>query len=179
MKKGYKMIVKIIPMIFILSASSLLSKSNNWKLTLINGDTLSGISLQRLEGDSLVVSDTTLTKHIWVDSIVELRQINKSNFREGAGIGMLAGITIGAIIGRASYKEPAPSSGESMDSFHFDFGFSGPEMSTWGGGLLGGLSGFIIGGILGGSLIKDEIINLANKNHDQKVIRIKLILLNE
>jgi hypothetical protein len=67
---------KIIIVFYLLSTSSLLSMSNNWKLTLINGDTISNISLQRLEGDSLVISDTTFTKCILVDSIIEVRQIN-------------------------------------------------------------------------------------------------------
>ncbi len=179
MKKESKIRNTIILIIYLLSASSLLSMSNNWKLTLINGDTISNVSLQRLDGDSLVVSDTAFTKHIWIDSIVEVRQVNKSHFRVGAGIGLLAGITIGALIGRASYHEPAPSTGDDMISFDINFGPSGAEMSTLGGGLLGGLSGFLIGGIIGGSSRKDEIINLANKNHDQKADRIKLIFLNE
>jgi hypothetical protein len=161
--------------------SSLLSMDNNWNLTLSNGDTISNISLNRLEGDSLVISDGAFTKRVLVDSIVEVRQINKSNFREGAGIGLLAGMTIGALMGRASYKKPVPSSGESKDWIHFDVG-SGPdgaELSTIGGGLLGCVSGFIIGGIIGASSRGDERYDLLHKNHYQKINMIQTILLNE
>ena len=170
---------KIYIIIYLLSTSSLLSMSNNWKLTLINGDTISNISLQRLEGDSLVISDTTFTKCILVDSIIEVRQINKSYFREGAGIGLLGGVIIGVLIGSAAYKESGPSSGESKDSINLDFMPGGPGINTLAGGILGGLSGFLVGGIIGAFSRKDEIYDLLLKNHDQKMNMIKLILLNE
>lgn len=157
-------------------ASAVLARENNWQLTLANGDTISSVLLQRLQGDSLAISfaisDTTLMKWISVESIVELRKVKKSKFWKGAGIGFVAGAAVGALIGRASYEEPEPTPGD----WNLDFG---PGFNTSVGGILGAPVGFLLGGIIGSSAGKDEIYDFTQMKYKQKLDLISSLVSNQ
>lgn len=156
--------------ILLLEASSF-AQDNNWQLVLTNGDTISNISLRELEGDSVAIecSNVALTKWIQVDSIAQLRKINKSRFWRGAGIGILVGTAAGALIGLATYEEPTPS----PHKWNFDFG---PEWNAMGGGIVGGLTGFALGGFIGAALGKDEVYRISQMQKMQKINTLWIIL---
>ena len=166
-------IVIMITMLF-LTTNSLLAQENIWYLTLSNGDTISSISLQSLVGDSLVISHLGETNWIPVESIVEMRKVGKSKFRKGIGIGFVAGAAIGALIGLATYGKP------SSDGSFFEEGSTidlGPGVNALAGGIIGGLAGFVVGGIIGSSYSgKDEIYDLSQKKHEQKLEMIRLLV---
>ena len=157
-----------ITILLILSNLSF-AQQKNINLTLRNGDILSQTSIEKLIEDSVKISISGQPQWIKADSIIEIRQIKKSKFWKGAGIGLLTGTAVGAIIGRASYKEADASD----DSWNFDFG---PGLSTFGGAVLGGLTGTLVGGIVGASSGKDEVYDLSQKKLEQKIEIIKSIM---
>ena len=61
--------LKFIFPFFVLAISSLAAQDTNWHLTLTSGDTISNVMLLRLDGDSLVVSDSQSSQRIDVESI--------------------------------------------------------------------------------------------------------------
>jgi len=150
------------------AANALLAQDNAWQIKLADGDILSNLSLQNVVGDSLVVSQTGQARRIAVDDIVEMRRAGKSKFWKGAGIGFLAGGATGALIGLATYEEPDPANG-----FTLDFG---PGANALAGGILGGLGGFVVGGMIGASAGKDEVYDFSTKTFEQKLAVLRLIV---
>jgi len=150
-----------------LSASSLLAQDNIWNLTLTNGETITGVTLQPLGTDSLVISNMQLTKLISVDSIFELRKVKKSNLWKGAGIGFLAGAVVGALLGLMSYQNPDPKGALAL---------FGPGESAFIGALFCAPIGFVTGAIIGNISGKDKIYNLSEMSHDQKLETIQMLL---
>lgn len=162
-----------------LFTSSVFGQEKNWQITLTNGKVISNIFLQQVEGDSIalasVSSATTIMKWIPVDSITELRHVKKSKFWKGAGIGFVAGATVGALIGWATYEKPAPN----PDDWFPDL-WEGPEYNAIGGGILGAPVGFLLGGIIGASMGRDEIYDFSKMNHKQKLnLSFSLVLKKE
>jgi hypothetical protein len=138
------------------------AQENNTHLTLINSDTLFQISIEELIDDSVKISFLGQSQWIKVDSILEIRKIKKSKFWQGAGIGFLGGAVMGGVIGRASYKKSAPSSG----NFNFSLG---PGFNTFFGAVIGGITGTLVGGVVGASYGKDELYDLSQKKLEQKI----------
>lgn len=162
------MTFKLVSIALLVSASSLFPQ--NWRLILTNGDTLSGVSLEKLAGDSILVSQDASINSIPIASLVEMRNFKKSQFLKGAGIGFLAGAAAGALIGWATYEEPQPS----PESFILlDFG---PGANALAGGVVGGLGGLLLGGAIGASAGKDDIYPLSTLQFPQRKEIIQLIL---
>ncbi len=159
--------------LILFSYSLSVAQDNNWQLILASGDTISNVSLQVLEGDTVAVilSDTVHPRRILVDSIFVLRKIKESKYWKGAAIGTLTGMSAGALIGFASYSEPEPE--PEGWSIRVDFGRGG---SAFFGGILGGLMGFVLGGIVGTSAGVDEIYDLSASSHNYKVYTILALL---
>jgi hypothetical protein len=163
--------VKILISIFILAASSVFAKTNHWNIILAHGDTISNVSLQQLDKDSLTISGEEFTQSVPIDSIMELRKPRKPSFLKGAGIGTLTGTIFGSLLGAATYSDSKSSDG------YFDLDF-GPGLNIIGGGLAGGVVGFFVGGIIGSS-DKDKVYNLSQKTPIQKYNTIKWIISKE
>jgi hypothetical protein len=162
----------VITLLVFLSASPLLAKDSIWNLTLTTGEIVSGVVLRGLETDSLVVSNMQFTKRIAIDSISVLRNVKKSNFWKGSGMGLLVGTGAGVLLGLATYEKPSTED----HLFTFDFG---PEGNALAGALLGAPIGFVTGGIIGIVSGKDKIYDLSDKSHDQKLETIRMILAKE
>lgn len=159
---------KLVLIAILFSASSIFPQ--NWRLILANGDTLSGVSLKKLAGDSLIISQDASTNAIPVASLVEMRNFKKSQFLKGAGIGFLTGAAAGALIGWATYDKPQPS----PDSFIvLDFG---PGANALAGGVAGGLGGLLLGSAIGASAGKDDCYSLSSLQFQQRKEIIRLIL---
>lgn len=62
------MTFKLVSIALLVSASSLFPQ--NWRLILTNGDTLSGVSLEKLAGDSILVSQDASINSIPIASLV-------------------------------------------------------------------------------------------------------------
>lgn len=158
-------------------ASAVLARENNWQLTLANGDKISSVSLQRLEGDSLAISsafsDTTFMKWISVESIVELRKVKKSKFWKGAGIGFVAGAAAGALIGWATYEEPEPTPGG------WDINWWTSDSNASVGAILFAPVGFLLGGIIGSSAGKDQTYDFTQMKYKQKLDLISSLVSNQ
>ncbi len=92
------------------------------------------------KADSLVMESNRDTLAVPVDFVTRLdvRWGRKTNTGKGAGIGLLLGGVVGAVIGYASYEECVPQGWFSCIGPDF-----GPEV--------GGLGGLVVGAIIGGS----------------------------
>ena len=147
------------------------AQQKNLAITLRNGATIWQSNIEELSKDSVKISDSERFQWVKVDSILEIREIKKSKFWQGAGIGFLGGATVGGVIAKATYKKSEPS----KDSFSFDF--SG--LNTLAGIVAGGVLGFSVGGAIGASAGSDEVYDLSQKTLDQKLQIIKSIILKK
>jgi hypothetical protein len=147
------------------------SQQQNWQFVLADRDTLANVVIREIKGDSVAIAFADAKDADWipVDSVVEVRKINKPRFWRGAGIGLLAGTVAGAMIGRASYQEPKPSPNE----WNFDFG---PGLNTFGGGIVGGAAGFLAGGLIGVAAGRDEVYKLSEMTHSYKINTLRVLL---
>lgn len=131
----------------------------------INGDSIKGYvhaitdsSLEFAAKARYIFSENKSDNHYRVfgyDNIQELNIRGKSSIRNGILYGTVAGIVIGAIVGRLSYHSPAPANnnGEIFD-FTIDFG-PGPNILA--GALLGGAAGCGLGAV-GGVIARKTFI---------------------
>ena len=96
----------IITTILLIISNLSFAQESNTHLTLTDIDTLFQTSIEELIEDSVKISIVGQSQWIKVDSIIEIRQVKKSKFWQGAGIGLLGGAVLGGVLGRASYEEP-------------------------------------------------------------------------
>ncbi len=140
--------------------TSALAGENLWRLAILGGDVLPDCRLDSLNDESLVFTQGGLSRSIPVNSIIKMSQQKESHFWLGAGLGLLAGATIGALIGAAAYEEP-----EQTGSIHWDL--SG--LAAGAGGAIGGLTGLVVGGAIGASTGGVRTIDLERKTVTMKL----------
>jgi hypothetical protein len=146
-------------------------QTQDYQITLSSGDKIGQISFEKRIGDSVVISHSGQSQLVKIDSIIEIRKIKDSKFWLGAGIGLLGGAVIGGAVGAASYKESDPSPGT------FNFDFSGLTLLS--GAVLGGFTGSVCGGLIGLVAGRDEVYNLSEKSHMEKLMIIESIKSHE
>ena len=168
------MIPKIALLVFYFTISLLPAQDYPWNLLLLSGDSISNVSLQKLSGDSLLIGAEACEVWISVTSIIEMRILKKSRRAAGLGLGFLAGATIGAAIGYASYEEPGKKSSGGWGG-DIDFG-SYPYV--FGGGLIGAFAGMVTGGVIGAAVGEDEVYDLSKYSYEEKVKLIESKLSN-
>jgi hypothetical protein len=116
-------------------------KAKKYKIVFITRDPLIARSLDSLVGNTLYVTGRKGSLPVSIEVISKLKVARKKRpILKGMGLGALAGIPVGAIVGLASYKEPDPN------AFSLDFG---PGASAAGGALVGFLGGLPVGAIVG------------------------------
>jgi len=131
----------------------------------INGDSIKGYvhaitdsSLAFASKARYIFSENKQDSHYQVfgyDNIQQLDIRGKSSIRNGLLYGTVAGIVIGAIIGRLSYHSPEPDN-NSGQTFHFTIDF-GPGPNILAGALLGGAGGCGLGAV-GGAIARKTFI---------------------
>ena len=130
-----------------------LAGHDNLQITLRSGDKLTQVSFVLVDKDYLSISTHGLATNIFIDSIVEIRQIGHSKSLLVAGIGLLGGGLVGAMVGAGA----APGVGlNKIDDVQ-------------NGALIGGLAGFLFGAVVGASSGGDEIFDLSASNKETKI----------
>jgi hypothetical protein len=158
--------------VLMLSTCSVFAKEIRFDLHLNQDRWFKNIVLTRLEKDSLFFIDECSEKGIHLIELDQIFKLRKSGFRKGAGIGLIGGTIVGAIIGRLSYKKPKHGG-----FISFDFG---PGFSTFGGALLGGGAGFLVGGIIGYSRGESKKeYNLSELSLKRKRIVVQTVMKNQ
>ncbi len=142
-----KTITKLLLIVTILCILATMSSAQGktWRLTFVSHDTLTVSRLDSLSDSTLFAACNGKATSFPIDSIAMLVACKQGRFSDGDGIGFLVGVSIGAIIGAASYQKPEPSK-----SFTINIDL-GPGADAMAGGIIGGVGGFIIGGIIAGS----------------------------
>lgn len=155
---------KILFILLFLSTTSLIAKEKNWQIVLANGDTISEVSMQDIQGNFLICSNThpEFVYLIPVDSITELQNKKKSEVKKFTLIGVLIGGATGALIGWHTYKELAPTGGMTF-SWHLE-----PGSRAAVGGVLGAFTGLIIGRLIGVLGERNEVYDLSQSSYDVK-----------
>ncbi len=133
--------------------------------------TTAGDSLEACVVDSLTDSIVYLTcgsirSSIPVDSIRNLVWHRESHFWAGAGIGAGAGAVVGFAAGYASYKKTKGPIEILSPTF------TGLEGAI----IIGVPAGFIVGGIIGAVSGSNDVYNLSQRSHKNKMMIIRLLL---
>ena len=108
---------------------------------------LSKVVLQRLDGDSLVITLSGDSLRIPVDSILVIRTMKRYGILKGAAIGMVVGAAAGVLLGGKSY-----------------------------GRLIFSSAGFGLGGLIGAGLGRNEIYDFSHQHLEQKLRIIDYLL---
>ena len=152
---------------FVLFSNYTFAQNKNYQITFTSGDTISQVSMERVEGDSVEVLRDGQSQWLKIDSIVEIRQVKKMDLWPTTWIAALGGGVIGGVIGKAAYK-PESSTG------YFNFDFTGLNI------VAGAVAGVLIGGALGITYEAiegaDEVYDLSDKTLEQKIDRIQFII---
>ncbi len=118
----------------------------SWRVIYGSGDQVRATKLDSLSGTCLFVNRRDKSISIPIDSIAVLTHYKEGHFWTGAGIGLVTGTLLGALIGGVSYQAP-----EQQNSFGV-LGTTGKGFSAVGTGIvIGAPLGFLTGGIIGGS----------------------------
>ncbi|MGO9482821.1 MAG: hypothetical protein ACLP05_13710 [Candidatus Kryptoniota bacterium] len=150
--------------VLILSSSGA-GQQNHFTLITMARDTLNGCESDSLTDSLIYFTCGALGSSIPVDSIALLMRHRGSHFWAGAGIGTAAGAVTGFIIGYASYQKPA---GQQIDL--------GPGLGGLGGAIIFAPAGFIIGGVIGAVSGNDDVCDLSQRSHDDKIKLARLFL---
>ncbi len=105
-----------------------------------------------------------------MNSLDLLRRDRKSQFWAGAGIGMLIGAAVGAVIGYATYSRPERKPGQWIV---LDFG---PGLNAAAGAIVGMPVGFAVGGAVGASKGGEDIINMSGTRYQAKLTIIRMVI---
>jgi hypothetical protein len=162
-----------VVVVFILSASPVLSQDRVWQLTLSDGTVVPQARLHELREDSLRISDTTGSRMIPVHTIVEIRYLTGASFWQGAKTGGTIGGIAGAIIGviAGAHAKPSPETGIDKTNLRIGAALIGAVVY----GVFVGILGGIIGGIIGAAAT-DEIHDLSFMPLNGKLTVIQSIL---
>ncbi len=152
-----KISLMIFAAVFLLPLpTKVVAQGTGWTMITTSGNELrsckiivvSDSSVDFLAGDSLF--------SIALDSVQSLAHHRPRHFWSGAGYGTLAGVTMGAAIGAASYHE--------SEGWNF---VSRPVVAV-GTGIFGGAVGFLVGGIIGAATGGDQTYDLSGEDGQGK-----------
>jgi hypothetical protein len=79
--------------------SSERTQRNLWRMITTKGDTLTGVFLEKFVSDSLTYSYSGRRSVIRIEDVSEIRQMMRSRFWVGAGMGAILGGIVGSIVG--------------------------------------------------------------------------------
>ncbi len=147
----------------------------NWQVTFLQHTILPNVAFERLNGDTLVAVYRGMITMLGVDSLTELRLVNRSRFLERVYNGAMIGSIVGAVLAALIVN---PSS-------YGDTPYSKTEISIIGkfiAALFFGLEGGILGGTIGAvaDLISawDETLELSRVPPIQKPNLIRTFLVH-
>ena len=162
-------IMTIVISVLLLSDHVVLGQEGEWTVITANGDVFVNIAVKNFVNDTLRFSQTGQNFTIPITSILQLRRKErKSRFSwKGAGIGMVAGGTIGVLVAVAT-------TGDSAEDFLLTVTGVRPAL----GALLGGLGGTIAGGVIG-SQSKSERVYTFSDDRQMKSAEIRAVLANK
>lgn len=125
--------------------------AEQWQVTLASGDQYTGVAIEGISGDHVLLSRAGDTTSVDVDAVTEIRRIRSWSLWRTAGYGAMAGGAAGYIVGAlVKGKEPA--------STYLAAGLAG-----------GALVGILIREVLGP---KDDIYDLSGMNRLEKEAKI-------
>jgi hypothetical protein len=139
----------------LLSVTTVFSQDKSWIITIATGDTLSGCSLNSLEGDSLRIEWSGFPVSLPVESLQKLQYHRKSEFWRGAFYGSAAGAIVLTLVGASG---------------------SGSTSSVTAGSALGIVGGFVLGGFTADYLSRDDRYDLQKFEVSEKKSIIKTLL---
>ncbi len=153
-----------VPLFVLLwSLVSFADAQESWNVVLTRGDTLREyIPLDVTQDLTMLKGSDTLV--VPVDSVHSVFRVSEGGFWKGAGYGALTGAVAGALVGRMSYKKPAPDPNAFIS---IDFG---PGFATIGGAIVGTLGGTVIGGIIGASSGGVEVRDLSDQPRSEQIM---------
>jgi hypothetical protein len=139
-------------------------------------DTLNRVVLNRLEGDTLMITAFEGDIRLPVESIRVIRTMKKSRVGRSIGVaipvGLAVGATTGAIWGWRSYKKPLP---DDYWGHRFDIGKRGTAIvSGIAGAVIGGGVGALVGGGIGNP--NNQEFKLYTMTYEQKLQTVWTIL---
>ena len=161
------MISKLILIVFFLTISFLKAQDYPWTITLVNDETISNVTLQSLNGDSLLIASVIGSKWVNIKSITVMKKIVKSKIFIGMTLGFVVGATTGAIINNARYEKPEK---------HSDWDYFNPGLYIFGGGVVGGVIGMAAGGGIGALVSTPKYYILAQYEYEDKIKLIESFL---
>jgi hypothetical protein len=127
------------------------------------------LSTKRVAFSNLSLGNPYFKKYNYAD--IDKMKIRKhGSIGRGIVFGALIGVGVGAIVGLATYKKPAPSNGWFTS---IDFG---PGVSALGGAIFGILPGTIIGGIIGSKKRKFIVNRNRGKFMDMKSVILEMAI---
>jgi hypothetical protein len=145
--------INIISILFLLTCGisfMTLAGEGGWSVVTTAGDTLRSCTIGEVEDGRVNLLRVDEVVPVNIDSIRTVFRTEGDHFWGGAGVGLLLGVSVGAIIGSATYEKPDPE-----PFMHF-----GQGGATIAGALAGGLAGFAVGGIIGAGSGGDEYYEL-------------------
>jgi len=163
--------------ICVLFTAPAMSQRTTWQVTLSSGDVISNVELQRLNGDSLVVSNALGSQSISVESITEIRLVRKTSFWKGAKTGALIGAATGVAVGVAFGASATPSSGTigpelDATSLRITAAFLGAVVYGTALAVVGGTIGGVVGAVSG----VDDVYDLSQMPLRGKLTTIQSLL---
>jgi hypothetical protein len=113
-------------------------------ITKTDSSTVQGELLAVMDDKLILMDNSAAGVTIGLTDVRDVKVIKKGRFWKGAGIGLVAGAAIGALVGAAAYEPPHLENGWfPVPMFYFSRG----ELAL-GGGVLGGVLGGVIGGVI-------------------------------
>ncbi|GEM_PF-3176044 len=140
----------------ILSSTNLLGQKQIWDIYTFDDQPYFRVVLDTLNNDTIYVNSTGNTYKISIKSIRILRRERKSK----AGIGVLAGMSIGALLMNLYGKKTT----DSQNKFPIDLSDLSVGISTGIGIIGGGIIGYWVGAGLG----TDEYYNFSKLSYEKK-----------
>jgi len=140
----------------------------NWNIRFMGGELFLNVALLGLKGDSLVISDTEITRTIYIGSIYRfISNTGKSGAKTGALIGFIPGFLLGLMVVTKLNCDDGQTCVDGTE-----------QTATFGGLLVGGVFAWF-GAAIGGRFKQDKIYNMSDWSIDEKKDQIRKIMKSE